>query len=77
MKRYTRFLKYPELKLQNIFTMNGGLMSPSEYSDRETNPPMSERIYSNQGNLPLINMHSEGCGRVLDVGCGAGRNKND
>lgn len=32
-----------------------------------------DRIYSNQGNAPLIDMLS-GCARLLDVGCGAGDN---
>lgn len=34
---------------------------------------MQERIYSNEGNAPLLDMLS-GCTRLLDVGCGAGDN---
>ena len=33
-----------------------------------------QRIYSNKGNLPLINMLSNDCKRLLDIGCGAGDN---
>ena len=32
------------------------------------------RIYANTGNSPLIALLGAGCGRVLDVGCGAGDN---
>ena len=34
---------------------------------------MYDRIYANQGNVPLIEMIID-CARVLDVGCGAGDN---
>ena len=34
--------------------------------------PLSERVYTNLGNAPLINLLSGVSGRVLDVGCGAG-----
>jgi len=36
--------------------------------------PLSERVYTNLGNAPLINLLSGGSGHVLDVGCGAGDN---
>jgi SAM-dependent methyltransferase len=35
---------------------------------------MSDRVYSNHGNLPLIDLIGKGCNRLLDVGCGAGDN---
>ena len=35
---------------------------------------MSDRIYSNQGNAPLIDLLGKGCNRLLDIGCGAGDN---
>lgn len=31
-----------------------------------------QRVYSNSGNAPLIELLDKGCRRVLDVGCGAG-----
>ena len=33
-----------------------------------------ERVYSNQGNAPLIDLLGKGCNRLLDIGCGAGDN---
>ena len=42
-----------------------------------TAPPTSatiERVYSNQGNPPLIDLLAKGCNRLLDIGCGAGDN---
>lgn len=33
-----------------------------------------ERIYSNAGNPPLINLLDKGCSKLLDIGCGAGDN---
>lgn len=35
---------------------------------------MHDRIYSNRGNGPLIDLLGDGCGSLLDVGCGAGDN---
>ena len=37
-------------------------------------PLLPERVYSNQGNPPLIDLLANGCNRVLDIGCGAGDN---
>jgi 2-polyprenyl-3-methyl-5-hydroxy-6-metoxy-1,4-benzoquinol methylase len=37
-------------------------------------PPVSDRIYSNQGNSPLIDLLDKDCKRLLDIGCGAGDN---
>jgi 2-polyprenyl-3-methyl-5-hydroxy-6-metoxy-1,4-benzoquinol methylase len=37
-------------------------------------PPVPERVYSNQGNPPLIDLLGKGCNRLLDIGCGAGDN---
>jgi SAM-dependent methyltransferase len=34
----------------------------------------SERVYANAGNPALLELLGRGCGRVLDVGCGAGDN---
>jgi 2-polyprenyl-3-methyl-5-hydroxy-6-metoxy-1,4-benzoquinol methylase len=39
-------------------------------------PAKLERVYSNQGNIPLLNLLGDGCRRVLDIGCGAGDNAN-
>jgi 2-polyprenyl-3-methyl-5-hydroxy-6-metoxy-1,4-benzoquinol methylase len=36
--------------------------------------PLSERVYSNQGNPSLITLLRKGSKRVLDVGCGSGDN---
>lgn len=35
---------------------------------------MTERVYSNHGNPPLIDLLSNDCNRLLDIGCGAGDN---
>ena len=32
------------------------------------------RVYSNRGNIPLLDMLGNGCKRILDIGCGAGDN---
>lgn len=37
-------------------------------------PAMPERVYSNLGNSPLVNLLGNGCSRLLDIGCGAGDN---
>jgi SAM-dependent methyltransferase len=49
-------------------------MLPQKVLDRGTTPLTSERVYSNQGNPPLIDLLGNGCNRLLDVGCGAGDN---
>lgn len=36
--------------------------------------PAPERVYSNQGNPPLIDLLGKDCNRLLDIGCGAGDN---
>lgn len=48
-------------------------MSSQKILDRGLTPP-AERVYSNQGNPPLIDLLGKGCARLLDVGCGAGDN---
>ncbi len=42
--------------------------------DRETSFAPTERVYTNKGNTPLIDLLDSRCGRVLDIGCGAGDN---
>lgn len=37
-------------------------------------PPVPDRVYSNQGNSPLIDLLGKGGKRLLDIGCGAGDN---
>jgi len=37
-------------------------------------PPVLDRVYSNLGNAPLLDLLGKGCNRVLDIGCGAGDN---
>lgn len=37
-------------------------------------PPVPDRVYSNQGNAPLIDLLGKGWNRLLDIGCGAGDN---
>jgi hypothetical protein len=37
-------------------------------------PLVSDQIYSNQGNSPLIDLLDKDCKRMLDIGCGAGDN---
>jgi SAM-dependent methyltransferase len=36
--------------------------------------PAQDRVYSNKGNRPLIDLLGNDCKRVLDIGCGAGDN---
>lgn len=36
--------------------------------------PLSERVYENQGNPPVVDAIAPWCRRILDVGCGAGDN---
>lgn len=36
--------------------------------------PVADRVYSNQGNAPLIDLLGKGWNRLLDIGCGAGDN---
>lgn len=47
-------------------------MSPQKGLDDGTIPPAPKRVYSNQGNPPLIDLLGKGCNRLLDIGCGAG-----
>jgi len=49
-------------------------MSSKMFLDSGATPPASERVYTNQGNPALIDLLSEGCNRLLDIGCGAGDN---
>lgn len=49
----------------------GSLMSSHKISDNGVAP---DRIYSNQGNEPLIALLDDDCNRLLDIGCGAGDN---
>jgi len=37
-------------------------------------PPVPDRVYSNHGNSPLIDLLGTDCKRLLDIGCGAGDN---
>lgn len=36
--------------------------------------PVTDRVYSNNGNPALIDLLGKGCNRLLDIGCGAGDN---
>ena len=49
-------------------------MSPQKVLYEGVTSPVPERIYSNQGNPPLINLLGKSCKRLLDIGCGAGDN---
>ena len=44
--------------------------------DKETkcSATVTERVYLNQGNQPIIDLLDKGCLRILDIGCGAGDN---
>lgn len=54
---------------------NGDLMSLQKIIEGEQILPSTpERVYANQGNLPLIDLLGKGCKRLLDIGCGAGDN---
>ncbi len=52
----------------------GNLISSQKVLNGGITPPASERVYSNQGNPPLIELLGKGCKRLLDIGCGAGDN---
>jgi 2-polyprenyl-3-methyl-5-hydroxy-6-metoxy-1,4-benzoquinol methylase len=49
-------------------------MSSTALLDVGITEPITERIYSNQGNTPLIDLLDKNYHRVLDIGCGAGDN---
>ncbi|MHB0866211.1 MAG: class I SAM-dependent methyltransferase [Thermoleophilia bacterium] len=49
-------------------------MSSQKIIDGGVTPPVLDRVYSNQGNIPLIGLLGKGCNRLLDIGCGAGDN---
>jgi trans-aconitate methyltransferase len=49
-------------------------MSLQKNIDERITSPATERVYSNQGNSPLIDLLGKGCKRLLDIGCGAGDN---
>jgi SAM-dependent methyltransferase len=49
-------------------------MSSQKDKNKRVTPPVSQRIYSNKGNPPLIELLSRKCKRLLDIGCGAGDN---
>ncbi len=52
----------------------GNLMSSQKDINERVTPPLPQRVYSNQGNPPLIDLLGKGCKRLLDIGCGAGDN---
>jgi 2-polyprenyl-3-methyl-5-hydroxy-6-metoxy-1,4-benzoquinol methylase len=45
-----------------------------ESAKQEITQTDAERVYSNQGNLPLVSLLDRTCDRLLDIGCGAGDN---
>lgn len=50
-------------------------MSPSQKNiEGGITSSAHERVYSNHGNSPLIDLLGKGCNRLLDIGCGAGDN---
>jgi 2-polyprenyl-3-methyl-5-hydroxy-6-metoxy-1,4-benzoquinol methylase len=49
-------------------------MLPVNCVEPEIDLKNNERIYRNQGNLPLVSLLDPCCKRVLDIGCGAGDN---
>lgn len=49
-------------------------MSSQKVVEGGITAPVPERVYSNHGNPPLIDLLGKGCNRMLDIGCGAGDN---
>jgi SAM-dependent methyltransferase len=49
-------------------------MSSQKIIECGITPPVPDRVYSNQGNSPLIDLLGNGGNRILDIGCGAGDN---
>ena len=49
-------------------------MSSQKIIESGITPPVPDRVYSNQGNSPLIDLLGKDCKRLLDIGCGAGDN---
>lgn len=49
-------------------------MSSQKAIETEITSPAPERVYTNEGNPPLVDLLGKGCKRLLDVGCGAGDN---
>ena len=49
-------------------------MSSTKYPGREIRKLVSDRVYGGEVNVPLVDLLHGNCGRILDVGCGAGDN---
>ncbi len=49
---------------------------PSGKQERRarTSLPLTERVYTNEGNPPVVSQIDNRCRRILDIGCGAGDN---
>jgi len=46
--------------------------SPPRPPQSAASLPLSERVYENQGNPPVVDAVAPWCKRILDIGCGAG-----
>ena len=60
--------------LQGLARRDGNLTLSQKSIEDGITPLAHERVYSNQGNPPLIDLLGKRCKRLLDVGCGAGDN---
>jgi 2-polyprenyl-3-methyl-5-hydroxy-6-metoxy-1,4-benzoquinol methylase len=49
-------------------------MSSRDYEEDVIRSAKVDRVYSNQGNIPLLDLLNSDCRRILDIGCGAGNN---
>jgi SAM-dependent methyltransferase len=57
-----------------VLLASSGDISEGNASDRKASTSPTDRVYTNAGNKPLINLLDSGFHRVLDIGCGAGDN---
>jgi len=60
--------------MENYFTTAQGEAVRLAPSVKSESLPLNERVYTNQGNAPLLDLLAGGFERVLDIGCGAGDN---
>lgn len=58
----------------NVAREAGDLMFSQKIIEGGITYQVTDRVYSNKGNPPLIDLLGKGCNRLLDIGCGAGDN---
>ena len=57
-----------------LVNIEWGSMTSHGTMESPTFTPVPDRVYSNLGNAPLLDLLGSGCNHLLDIGCGAGDN---